>query len=103
MNNTIPTRTIWVTAVSEPSGYGWRVFIHPKTGEPESHFDMLTDARGFGALPQIDDELVMEGLVRSTEWELGSDHGFVAWVEKIPVDSSMLKFSSELVAPPALG
>lgn len=61
----------------------WRVFLnHKPTGECIERFDMITpDARGWDALTDIDTALAVRGFTRSTSWEIGSGHGFVAWIE----------------------
>lgn len=79
-------RLLWASTnppvgVTSSSAQLWRVFIHARSSrEVVASFDMMTDARGWAALGEIDAALELQGFTRTHGWEIGSGSGFVAWI-----------------------
>ena len=102
------TRTFWASAnspvflngdggvtIEHPSGANsWRIFINLTISEIDDEedggedrrnsiesFELDTAARGWAAFDEFDTALNEHGYLRSSPWEIGSGHGFVAWIE----------------------
>lgn len=84
------SRTFWASVDPVPgfdrrSATRWLLYINLGASDGQSVREASTvvdtTAAGFAGLMEVDTYVVELGYLRSSAWELGSGHGFVAWVE----------------------
>lgn len=85
------TRTHWASvdplADTRGDAQHWGMFLYAKPQDGSSDRQQLarrrvtTTGRGWAALAEFDAELGARGFLRSSDWELGTGAGYVAWIE----------------------
>lgn len=103
------TRTTWASIDPLDADRGdaraWVVFVHGQPVDPDDdrrrlRRDRLTTAeRGWAAFDEFDAKLLRLGYARSSDWELGTGNGFVAWVERRPARTVTVTDADTAPAP----
>ncbi|HEY5224965.1 MAG TPA: hypothetical protein VIJ18_18195 [Microbacteriaceae bacterium] len=103
MSTSIETgRTLWVSAANlggELSEFEWVLSFYATYDrlavEPQrtllTRERVTTHRTGFAALAELDVALVARATPRSSDWQIGSTHGYVAWLDLESIERLLTK------------